>query len=285
MSLIKAYIELTKPRILAMVLVTAAMGFFLGGFGIPSVSLFLYSLLGIGLSSAGAGALNHYCERNSDALMERTKNRPIPTEVIQPNHALIYGILLSLLGFLTLALKVNLLTTTVVIITSLLYIFVYTPLKKISWLNTLVGAIPGALPPIAGWTAVTNSINIEAWVLFWILFLWQHPHFYAIAWLYKDDYKRANYQMLPVVEPDGKRMFRQILWHSFLLIPVSLIPTLLGRSGSIYFVGTLILGLTFFTISLVFCLKHTETNARRLLLASVIYLPILLALVVWDIGF
>ncbi len=284
-SLLKDYLSLTKPRILFMVLITTAMGFFLGGIGIYSIPLFLYTLLGTGLASAGSSALNQQLEKEADRLMDRTLERPVPAGRISEKHAFIFGISFTLIGVTLLLIKVNFLTALLVLLTSVLYAYVYTPLKKLTWLNTLIGAIPGALPPVAGWTAATGQVDTGAWILFWILFLWQHPHFYAIAWIYKDDYAKGGFKMLPVVEPDGKRMFRQIIWHSFILIPVSLLPALFGHSGLIYFIGTLCLGLFYFSASILFVRTRTVESARNLLKASVIYLPLLLILIIADIGF
>ena len=268
-----------------MVLVTTAMGFFFGGKGIHSLSLFLFTLLGTALASSGANTLNQYLERDADSKMERTKDRPIPKGLISPSRALSFGILLTLGGVFLLAWKVNLLTAFLVLLAAFLYDVVYTPMKKLSWLNTLIGAIPGAIPPLAGWTAAAGSIGFGGWILFWILFLWQHPHFFAIAWMYKDDYERGGFKMLPVVEPDGRRTFRQILWHSVLLIPISLMPTMIGMAGKTYFIGALFLGLAFLAVGILFARSRTTVDARKLLRASVIYLPLLLILIVVDAGF
>ena len=276
------YLELTKPRILMMVLITTAMGFFFGERGIHSIALFILTLTGTGLAAAGASALNQYLERDEDAKMERTANRPIPAGRILPLHALGFGILLVLAGVVLLAGTVNLITAFLVLLTALLYVLVYTPLKKITWLNTSIGAVPGAIPPLAGWAGATGHIDPASWILFWILFLWQHPHFFAIAWMYKDEYQKAGFKMLPVVEPDGVRMFRQIIWHSLILIPVSLMPTLVGMAGIVYFWGALVLGLFYFLASVSFTRTKSVPDARRLLRASVIYLPVLLLLVIFN---
>lgn len=280
-----SYLQLAKPRITLMVLVTTAMGFFLGGLGIYSIPQFTITLIGVGLASAGASALNQYLERDADSLMTRTQNRPIPSGKINSQSALSFGVLFVLLGVGLLSWKVNLLTGFLVLLTAFLYVLVYTPLKRFSWLNTSIGAIPGAIPPVAGWTAATGNLDLGAWVLFWILFMWQHPHFFAIAWMYKEEYKRAGFQMLPVVEPDGKRMFRQIIWHSVLLIPISLLLTLIGATGMIYLWGALILGFGFLFFGLLFSSSKSTLHARYLLRASIIYLPFLLILIVVDSGF
>ena len=281
----RAYLELTKPRITVMVLVTTAMGFFFGGRGIHSVVLFLFTLIGTGLASSGGSVLNQYLERDADSKMDRTKNRPIPCGIIQPLSALSFGIILTLAGVILLAWLVNLLTAFLVLMAAFLYVLVYTPLKRHTWLNTLIGAVPGAIPPLAGWTAAAGDFGLGGWILFWILFLWQHPHFFAIAWMYRDDYHKGGFKMLPVVEPDGKRTFRQIIWHSLLLIPVSLMPSVIGMSGKVYFFGALVLGIGFFLVGILFSKTRTIPDARKLLKASVIYLPLLLMLIVIDAGF
>jgi len=280
-----AYLELTKPRILMLVLITTALGFYLGGEGISSVSLLGFLLLGVSLVSAGSSALNHYLEREFDSKMLRTKNRPIPAGVIVPEHALNFGIVLVLLGVFTLYTTVNILTAFLGLLTSFLYIMVYTPMKRVSWWNTTVGAIPGAIPPLGGWAAATGGLDFQAGILFLILFLWQHPHFYAIAWMLRDDYKRGGFKMLPVVEPDGKRMFDHILIFSRVLIPVSLIPAVFGSSGAIYFTGALVAGIALLRVSQTFAKSQSNVDAKKLLRATIIYLPILLFLIVMDVSF
>ena len=282
---ISAYIELTKPRILTLVLVTTSLGFYLGGGGISSYAVLAYLLLGAGLVCGGSGALNHFVERDADSQMARTKNRPIPKGIISPADALSYGIVLILSGVLILWWKVNLLTAFLSLLTAFLYVLVYTPMKKITWLNTSIGAIPGAIPPLGGWAAATGQLPMEAWALFLILFLWQHPHFYAIAWLCREDYKRGGFKMLPVVYPDGKSTFWQIKIFSLFLIPISLLPTLLGLSGKIYFYGALLSGLVLLYIARSLASSKSTNDARKLLRASVLYLPALLFLIVFDVTF
>jgi len=284
-SLFKSYLELTKPRILTLVLVTTILGYYLGGEGITSFAVLIYLIFGVALVSGGSSALNHYLEREFDSKMFRTKNRPIPTGSIAPGHALNFGIALTLTGIFILYVKVNILTSFLSLLTSFLYIMVYTPMKRVSWLNTTVGAIPGAIPPLGGWAAATGGLSFEAGILFLIMFLWQHPHFYAIAWMMKDDYKRGGFKMLPVVEPDGKRMFDHIIWFSCALIPVSLVPTVIGMSGNIYFTGSLMAGIALLIISHNFAQTHSTRDAKRLLRATVIYLPVLLFLIIADVTF
>lgn len=277
-----AYIELLKPNIMSLVLVTTVLGYYLGGDGIDSFLRLFITLLGTALTAGGAGALNQYLERDADKLMQRTKNRPIPSGLIAPGNAIVFGIILVLIGTIILVTQINLLTGFLSILTAFLYVLVYTPLKKITWLNTSIGSIPGALPPMGGWAAATGNVETGAWILFAIMFLWQHPHFYAIAWMCKDDYARANFKMLPVIEPDGKRTMRQIFWHLTLLVPVSVLPYVEGSSGLIYAVGVIFLTGTFLISALPLAREKSVQSARLLLKSSVIYLPLLLILIVVD---
>ena len=277
--------ELTKPRITSLVMVTTALGFYLGGEGRLPPVLFSFLMGGVAMVCAGSSALNHYLEREFDSKMLRTKNRPIPAGIIAPAYALNFGITLTLTGIFLLYVKVNILTAFLSLLTAFLYIVVYTPMKRASWLNTTVGAIPGAIPPLGGWAAATGSLSFEAGILFLILFIWQHPHFYAIAWMLRDDYKRGGFQMLPVVEPNGDRMFRHILWTSVLLIPVSLIPAVIGMSGAVYCAGALIAGVLLLIISRKFVASRTNLDARKLLRATVLYLPALFFLIIMDVIF
>ncbi|MGY8787107.1 MAG: heme o synthase [Fidelibacterota bacterium] len=281
-STIKAYFELTKPSITFLILISTALGFFLGMDGMVNPIKFLITLMGSGLVSSGSGALNHYAEQDLDKLMNRTKSRPIPSGLISSTNAFIFGICLTLLGTIILYLWVNELTAILALSTAILYLFVYTPLKRLTWLNTSIGAIPGAMPPLGGWVAATGQLDPEAWILFAILFLWQHPHFYAIAFMCKEDYARANFQMLPVLEKDGKRTNRQIIWHSLLLIPVSVMPSYIGILGIKYFWGALILGLGYFISGFPLVKNYSLENAKLLLKVSVIYLPALFILIIID---
>ncbi|GMU94280.1 MAG: protoheme IX farnesyltransferase [Candidatus Hydrogenedentota bacterium] len=284
-SRLGAYVELTKPRILVMVLVTATLGFFMGGMGFhgfAAVDGLFYLLIGVAMTSAGAGALNHYLEREPDALMDRTRNRPIPSGKVAPHHALLFGEYLVLGGVLVLLWRVNLLTAFLALLTAFLYVLVYTPMKRLTWLNTLIGAVPGALPPMGGWAAATGRVELGAWVLFAILFIWQQPHFYSIAWMFRDDYRKGGFRMLPVEDPQGTRTFRQILGFSALLVPVSMLPAWIGQNGLIYLAGALLLGAWMFASCLPLVRSGSVTDARRVLKASVLYLPLLLALIVID---
>lgn len=268
-----------------MVLVMSAAGFFLGAKGLQPLDTFIIMLLGTALSSGGAAVLNNYIERDADIMMHRTKTRPLPQGIITPAEALEFGITLVLMGVGLLAWQVNLLTGFLSLLTVFLYVLVYTPLKKVTWWNTVVGAIPGALPPMGGWTAATGNLDAGAWILFLILFVWQHPHFYAIAWMYKDDYKRGGFKMLPVVEPDGLSTFRQVIAFSIVLLPVSLLPTFYGMAGQFYAWGISLLGLVMLAIGINLYRSHSVQDAKKLLRASVIYLPLFFALILGDRSF
>ena len=282
---VSAYVCLTKPRILTMVLVMSAAGFFLGAKGLQPLDTFIIMLLGTALSSGGAAVLNNYIERDVDIMMHRTKTRPLPQGIITPAEALEFGITLVLMGVGLIAWQVNLLTGFLSLLTVFLYVLVYTPLKKVTWWNTVVGAIPGALPPMGGWTAATGNLDAGAWILFLILFVWQHPHFYAIAWMYRDDYARGGFKMLPVVEPDGLSTFRQVIGFSLLLIPISLLPTYLGIAGQFYAWGMVLLGVWMLAGGVTLWKTHSVQDARKLLRASIIYLPLFFALILGDRSF
>jgi len=281
-SIQEAYYELTKPSITFMILVSTALGYFMGGNGISNYQHFILTLLGSCLISSGSGALNHFAEAESDKIMHRTNLRPIPAGIILPEKAMIFGIALIFIGSGILYFFINTLTCVLALITALMYLFIYTPLKKLTWLNTPIGAIPGAIPPIGGWVAATGSLDPEAWILFAILFLWQHPHFYAIALMFKDDYKKAGLKMLPVVEPNGSRTNRQIIWHALLLIPVSVMPVYINLLGMIYFWAALILGIGYLLSGFILAKQYSVNNARLVLKVSVFYLPILFLTIMVD---
>ena len=236
--------------------------------------------LGVALLSSGISALNQYIERDLDALMRRTQDRPLPSGRLTSIQALLFGAALSTVAIAYLALTVNPLSAVLGVATLASYLFVYTPLKTRTTLSTVLGAFPGAMPPFIGWVAARGQVTIEAWVLFAILFLWQFPHFLAIAWMYRDDYARAGIKMLPVVEPEGRVTGQQIVTYTLLLIPVSLLPVLVNLAGSIYLVGASLIGVVFLYYSARAALVRTTWQARKLLLASVLYLPILFALMV-----
>ncbi|MCZ6651350.1 MAG: heme o synthase [Acidobacteria bacterium] len=273
-------LELTKPRITLLIVLTALLGFVLAGgtFGLTAIAL----LAGTALVSSGSSALNQVLERESDASMRRTENRPLPAGRLRPAEALFWGLLLSVGGLLILALSVNLLTAALAGLTLVTYGFVYTPMKKVSSLATIVGAIPGALPPVGGWAAATGTLASPALILFAIVFLWQMPHFLAIACLYRDDYRRGGMPMLPVVDADGRFTALQVLIYNAALLPVSLLPSALGMAGGSYLTGAVLLGLGLNVAGFLFARRRTQEAARRLLLASVIYLPLLWGLLLMD---
>jgi protoheme IX farnesyltransferase len=276
------YVELAKPRIVMMVLVTAFVGFYLGSENIPDYLALFQALLGIALAAGGTLALNQLVERDTDAKMERTRHRPLPDGRLQPRDALWFGLLLTLGGLVYLSLSVNLLSAAVTALITGSYLFCYTPLKLRSSLCVLVGAVPGALPPVIGWVAATGSLDVGAWVLFAIIFLWQVPHTLAIGRLYRDDYARAGIQFLPVIDLNGESTNRQILSHTAALLAVSLLPTLLGLAGPVYFIVALALGIGFLASGIRLALDSTLPRARKLLFASLIYLSVLLLVMALD---
>ncbi len=279
---IAAYVELTKPRIALMLVLTSAAGFYLGTKGGFDTVLFVNSIIAILLLAFGVATLNQYWEHRIDTLMDRTANRPIPTGRVTPSEALVFGIVQCLIAEIYLFFAVNPLTAFLGLIVIVGYVLVYTPLKTRTSISTAIGAIPGALPPLMGWTAAANEISIVAWALFAMQFLWQFPHFLAIAWMYRDQYAKAGILMLPVVEPAGKITARQIVLFSFMLLPVSLAPFFFGQNGMVFLVGASILGVLFFIASVSAARARTNEKAKRLLLASVIYLPLLFLLMVAD---
>lgn len=281
----RAMLNLTKPRIVSMVAITAALGFVLGNKSIGgdfSLLGFVVAMVGTSLCCAGAGVLNSYVERSFDARMERTKRRPLPSGEVEPAVALAFGICLVLVGVTALAIWTNLLTAFLALLTEFLYVHVYTPLKRVTWLNTLIGAIPGALPPLGGWSAATGEAGLGGWILFLLLFVWQLPHFYAIAWMYKDDYLAGGFKMLPGVDSDGAATMRQIIWYAALLLPVAALPTMAGLAGITYLVGVTVGGALLFKVCLELWQTRDVRDARRVLRATVFYLPLCLALIVFD---
>lgn len=274
--------EMTKPGITLMVVLTAGLGFLLAERDSFSFLLLVHTLLGTGLVSAGASVLNHVLERDTDALMHRTASRPLPTGRMDPDAALTFGVLLGILGLAELALWVNLLTALLGAVALSGYVFVYTPLKRISSLATVIGAVPGAIPPMMGWSAVRNELDMAAWVLFGILFFWQLPHFLAIAWLCREDYARGGFPMLPVLDPEGVRTGRQAVLYGAALVPISLLPSLLGLMGIVYFFGAFAFGLAYLGFSFAFAQARSNPGARRLMLASLLYFPALLLIMLLD---
>ena len=282
----RSYIELTKPRITWLILMSTAIGYF---FGLPShawrdisLLLLLHTVVGTALIASGTAALNQWYEREADEKMRRTADRPLPSGRLNATRALIFAIVLSIAGFLDLYFGANPLAAWIGAFTLASYLFLYTPLKSRTWWSTTIGAVPGAMPPMIGFAAAAGTITRESWVLFAILFLWQFPHFYSIAWMYKEDYARAGIRMLPVVEPDCRSTARQIVLYGIALIPVSLIPAMLGMSGRIYLVGALALGLWFLYSGVRVALDRTLARARGVLVASVLYLPLIYGLMLLD---
>jgi protoheme IX farnesyltransferase len=275
-------VSLTKPRVVLMVLVTTVVGYYVGLAGAPDYARLLALLVGTSLAAGGTLALNQYWERDVDALMERTRMRPLPEGRLVPLEALLFGAATTAGGLVVLALGAGRLAALVTAATFLLYVFAYTPLKLRTPLCTLVGAVPGALPPVTGWAAARDDVTVGAWVLFGILFLWQLPHTLAIARLYQADYARAGVRLLPVIDAQGRSTERQILSGCLALLAVSLLPTLIGLAGGVYFVGALVLGATFATLGAQQALAPSLSRARRVLLASLLYLPVLLALLAFD---
>jgi protoheme IX farnesyltransferase len=292
-SLLGDYLELFKVRVTSLIVVTAWAGYYMGAAksGIPSASWrLLYALLGIGVTCAGSAALNEVLERNIDALMRRTRNRPLPAGRMSLATGLTAGILATISGSVFLALMTNVLTGVLAFLTAVVYLACYTPLKRISPISTFVGAFPGAMPPLLGWTAIRGKLEIEAVFLFLIVFFWQFPHFQAIAWMYRDDYEAAGIKMLPVVDKAGHSVIRQMLTYCSTLISVSLVPALLGMTGKVYLFGALALGLGFLWVVLRLARTklpttspESRTFARQLLQASVLYLPLLFALMMFNV--
>jgi protoheme IX farnesyltransferase len=276
------YAELFKARLTFLVLLTTLVGFYIGSIGPVDYLLMLHTILGTALVASGASALNQLWEKDYDARMRRTQDRPLPSGRLQPQSVLLIGCACSVLGLFYLALAVNLLTSLIGACSLLTYVFIYTPLKRVTWLNTVVGAIPGGLPPLMGWTAARGQVSPDGWALFGILALWQLPHFMAIAWMYRDEYARAGFKMLPAVDPSGQRTGSQAVTHTLALVPVSLCPSMVNLTGRIYFVGALILGLVFIWSAIQFSRQLTQARARQLFFISILYLPLLLGLMVFD---
>jgi len=279
---IAAYFELTKPRIAFMLVLTSAAGFYLGADAGFNLGLFVNSMAAITLLAFGVATLNQYLERDIDPKMERTATRPLPTGRVSPTEALVFGVLLCVIAEAYLYFAVNGLTAILGLVVIIGYVFLYTPLKTRSTASTAIGALPGAMPPLMGWTASADQITLGAWFLFALLFLWQFPHFLAIAWMYKEQYAKAGIKMLPVVEKDGKITARQIVIFTILLLPVSLAPYFLGVSGIIYLIGASVLGIWFLYSSVQTAKAKTKEQSRKLLLVSVLYLPLIFALMVFN---
>ena len=274
------FITLAKPRLNLLVVGSALAGYAMGGGEISQVSQTVATILGTALVAGGASAYNQLYERKTDALMQRTRLRPLPDGRLQTGEALVFATALSALGLTTLAAGVNTLSAMVAFATLLSYVVIYTPLKPVTSFATVIGAIPGALPPVIGWTAARQDLGEGAWLLFGIVFLWQLPHFLAIAWMFREDYARAGFPMLPVLEPDGRSTGRQAMLYSAALVPLSLAPTLIGLTGRAYFVGALALAAIFLTLTVKFAMSRSRRDARRLFFGSIIYLPLLWILMI-----
>lgn len=275
-----AYVELTKPRIAFLLVLTSAAGFYLATKGDFDTVLFVNSMIGITLLAFGVATLNQWFERDIDPLMERTEKRPLPSRKVGSTEALVFGLVQCAAAEAYLLFLANALTAVLGMIVIVGYVLVYTPLKTRTSASTAIGAIPGALPPLMGWTAAANEITIGAWALFAMQFLWQFPHFFAIAWMYREQYKKAGILMLPVVEPSGNLTFRQVILFTIMLVPVSIAPFIFGISGVVFLVGAVLLGLWFLYAGVRSALDRSNERARMLLLVSVIYLPLLFTLMV-----
>ncbi len=276
------FADLIKARLTALVLLTTFVGFYLGSRTPVNFFQLFHALLGTASVASGAAALNQWLERDYDAKMRRTADRPLPSGRLQPATVVVLGGVCSLLGLVYLAVLVNPLTSVVGAVTLISYLFIYTPLKRVTWMNTLVGAIPGALPPLMGWTAARNELSGEGWALFAILAFWQIPHFMAIAWLYRDDYAKAGFVMLPNLDGGGSRTALQAVGNTMALLLASLCPYVFGLNGTIYLVVALLLGAAYFWSALRFARELTAPRARQLFLVSIIYLPLLLVALVGD---
>ncbi len=279
---VAVYADLIKARLTFLVVLTTLVGFYLGSGSPVKYLLMIHAVLGTALVASGAAALNQLLEREHDAKMRRTKNRPLPSGRLQPTTVMVFGGVCACAGLLDLALAVNLTTSVIGAISLLSYLFIYTPLKRMTWLNTAIGAVPGALPPLMGWTAAHGQLSREGWALFAILAFWQLPHFLAIAWMYREEYEKAGFKMLPGIDPQGQRTGRQAVCHTLGLLPVSLFPFLFHITGPVYLCGALILGLVFLWYAIQFAKHMTIPRARKLFFVSILYLPLLLVMMVLD---
>jgi protoheme IX farnesyltransferase len=274
------FVMLAKPRLNMLVVASALAGYVMGSGDLSNAVVVVCTVAGTALVAGGASAFNQVIERVPDSLMRRTRLRPVPDGRLQPVESLIFATAMALAGLTLLAAAVNRLSALVALVTLLTYALVYTPLKRRSSFATVIGAIPGALPPVIGWAAARGALSQGAWVLFAIVFLWQLPHFLAIAWIYRDDYARAGFLMLPVIEPDGRSTARQAVFYCAALLPVSLAPTLIGLANTLYFAAALVLGVLFLALTLKFARTRAIADARRLFFASIVYLPVLWILMI-----
>jgi protoheme IX farnesyltransferase len=279
-GLVRDLVELVKARLTLLVLLTTAVGFYLGADGPVNFAALLHTVFGTAAAAAGAAALNQWWEYNLDALMQRTRSRPVPAGRMRPRDALMLGSALSIFGVAYLALVCNALSAALAAITIIIYIFAYTPLKRVSTFNTALGAVPGALPPMIGWAAARGTLNAGAWMLFAILFFWQLPHFFAIAWMYRDDYARAGFQMISSDDRTGERSASQSVFFCMILFVVAGLPAFLGIATVFYLLAELILGAVFVAVAMRFLKTRARADARRLFITSIIYLPLLLGALV-----
>lgn len=279
---VAVYSDLVKARLTLLVLLTTLVGFYVGFRGPMDYLLMFHAMLGTALVAGGAAALNQLLEKEFDAKMRRTASRPLPSGRLQPTTVLIFGGICSTAGLIYLALAVNPVTSVLGAVSLVSYLFIYTPLKRVTWLNTAIGAIPGGLPPLMGWTAARGEISQGGWALFGILCFWQISHFLAIAWMYREEYAKAGFVMLPAVDPTGTRTGHQAVGHTFGLLPISLMPFVLKLAGPVYLFGALILGIIFLWCAVQFSRELTVARARRLFFASILYLPLLLGLMALD---
>jgi protoheme IX farnesyltransferase len=274
------YVALAKPRLNLLVVASTLVGYAMAPGEPLGVLRVMALLLGTGLVAGGASAFNQVIERDLDALMRRTRSRPLPDQRLQPIEGVLFATAITLIGLLMIVAASNLLAAGVALTTLVTYVAIYTPLKRRTSFGTVIGAIPGALPPIIGWAAAEGTLTVEAWTLFGIMFLWQLPHFLAIAWMYREDYARAGYPMLPVIEPDGRSTGRQSVVYAAALLPLSLAPTLMRMTGEIYFAGALVLGLGFLWLAIALARSRSMRDARRVFFGSISYLPLLWILMI-----
>jgi heme o synthase len=277
-----AYFALTKPDVSLLVLMTTGAGYYMGTRGSINCLNMVHTIFGTMLIAGGTSALNHFIERDTDRQMRRTAARPLPSGILQPGQALVFGIFMCIAGALYLSLVAGALACGLGVLTSLSYLFAYTPLKKRTVWATFIGAFPGAIPPMIGWAAASGSLGLGAWLLFAILFFWQFPHFHAISWIYREDYARAGILMLPVVDREGKRTFRQIILYASGLVAVSLLPAILGLAGVVYFFGALVTCTGLVQVCLWAASNKANVRAKWLMHATVIHIPILLGLMIYD---
>lgn len=281
-GLLAVYADLVKARLTLLVLLTTLVGFYMGWRGPMDYALLLHTMFGTALVAGGAAALNQLLEREHDAKMRRTASRPLPSGRLQPVTVMLFGGVCAVAGLAHLALLVNPLTSVLGAVTLVSYLFIYTPLKRVTWLNTAVGAVPGALPPLMGWAAARGDLSGGGWALFALLAFWQMPHFFAIAWIYKEEYAKAGFQMLPRVDPDGSRTAQQSVSHTLGLLPISLCPFLFHLAGPVYLVGAILLGGAYLWFAIQFARRLDVPSAKKLFIASILYLPLVLIVLVLD---